>query len=175
MHNEHCLLVAAQGFIFLLPYFLSSSALSEEQRKLAAIQAPKTRIAVLPFENISPDPNDSYFADGLTEELITVLSQIKGLRVIAKTSVSRFKGTDKGVSQIGSELRVGSILEGSVRKSANKIRVTVQLIDVASEEHLWVSQYDRDLNDIFLIQSDIAKKVSDELRVNACTLGRETR
>jgi adenylate cyclase len=129
------------------------------------IQPLKTRIAVLPFENISPDPNDSYFADGLTEELITVLSQIKELRVIAKTSVSRFKGTNKGVSQIGSELRVGSILEGSVRKSANKVRVTVQLIDVASEEHVWVSQYDRDLNDIFLIQSDIAKNVSDELRV----------
>jgi TolB-like protein/class 3 adenylate cyclase/Flp pilus assembly protein TadD len=129
------------------------------------IQGLKTRIAVLPFENISPDPNDSYFADGLTEELITVLSQIKGLRVIAKTSVSRFKGTDKGVSQIGSELRVGSILEGSVRKSANKIRVTVQLIDVASEEHVWVNQYDRDLSDIFLIQSDIAKSISDELRV----------
>jgi adenylate cyclase len=129
------------------------------------IQAPKTRIAVLPFENISPDPNDSYFADGLTEELITVLSQIKGLRVIAKSSVNRFKGTDTGVSQIGSELRVGSILEGSVRKSANKIRVTVQLIDVTSEEHVWVSQYDRDLDDIFLIQSDIARNVSDELRV----------
>jgi adenylate cyclase len=129
------------------------------------VQGLKTRIAVLPLENISPDPNDSYFADGLTEELITVLSQIKGLRVIAKTSVLRFKGTDKGVSQIGSELRVGSILEGSVRKSANKIRVTVQLIDVASEEHVWVNQYDRDLSDIFLIQSDIAKNISDELRV----------
>jgi TolB-like protein/cytochrome c-type biogenesis protein CcmH/NrfG len=129
------------------------------------VQASKTRIAVLPLENISPDPNDSYFADGLTEELITVLSQIKGLRVIAKTSVSRFKGTDKGVSQIGNELRVGSILEGSVRKSANKIRVTVQLIDVASEEHVWVNEYDRDLDDIFLIQSDIAKNVSDGLRV----------
>jgi adenylate cyclase len=129
------------------------------------IQVLKTRIAVLPFENISPDPNDSYFADGLTEELITVLSQIRGLRVIAKTSAIRFKGTDKGVSQIGSELRVGSILEGSVRKSGNKIRVAVQLTDVASEEHVWVSQYDRDLNDIFLIQSDIAKNVSDGLRV----------
>lgn len=129
------------------------------------IQGLRTRVAVLPFENISPDPNDSYFADGLTEELITVLSQIKGLRVIAKTSVSRFKGIDKGVSQIGSELRVGSILEGSVRKSANKIRVTVQLIDVASEEHVWVNQYDRDLDDIFLIQSDIAKHVSNGLKV----------
>ncbi|HUK51018.1 MAG TPA: adenylate/guanylate cyclase domain-containing protein [Terriglobales bacterium] len=125
----------------------------------------KTRIAVLPFESISPDPNDSYFAEGLTEELITILSQIGGLRVIAKTSVSRFKGTQKGISQIGSELRVGSIIEGSVRKSENRIRVTVQLVDVASEEHVWANQYDRDLNDIFLIQSDIAKNVSDGLRL----------
>ena len=138
----------------------------EETSKQEQIQGLKNRIAVLPFENISADPNDSYFADGLTEELITVLSQIKGLRVIAKTSVSRFRGADKGVVQIGNELRVGSILEGSVRKSANKIRVTIQLIDVASEEHVWVSQYDRDLDDIFLIQSDIAKKVSEGLRVN---------
>jgi uncharacterized protein (TIGR02996 family) len=150
-----------------VPMNLYQVVLSSQETPMTQgqIQGLKTRIAVLPFENISPDPNDSYFADGLTEELITVLSQIRGLRVIAKTSVSRFKGTDKGVSQIGSELRVGSILEGSVRKSANKIRVTVQLIDVASEEHVWVSQYDRDLNDIFLIQSDIAKNVSDELRV----------
>ena len=150
-----------------LPMNLYGIVLSGEETpaSLDQVHGLKTRIAVLPFENISPDPNDGYFADGLTEELITVLSQIKGLRVIAKTSVSRFKGTEKGISQIGSELRVGSILEGSVRKSANKIRVTVQLIDVASEEHVWVNQYDRDLNDIFLIQSDIAKNISDELRV----------
>lgn len=129
------------------------------------INDSKNRIAILPFNNISPDPNDGYFADGLTEELITVLSQIKGLRVIARTSTSRYKGTDKGISLIGSELQVGSILEGSVRKMGNKIRVGVQLIDVASQEHLWADHYDRDLSDIFSIQSDIAKHVSDELKV----------
>jgi TolB-like protein/tetratricopeptide (TPR) repeat protein len=129
------------------------------------INDSKNRIAILPFNNISPDPNDSYFADGLTEELITVLSQVKGLRVIARASTSRYKGTDKGISQIGSELRVGSILEGSVRKSATKVRVTVQLIDATSEEHVWANQYDRDLSDIFSIQSDIAKHVSDGLKV----------
>jgi len=117
---------------------------------------------------MSPDSNDEYFADGLTEELITVLSQVKGLRVIARTSVDRYKGSDRGVKEIGRELRVGSILEGSVRKSANKIRVTAQLIDVVSEEHIWADKYDRDLDDIFLIQSDIAKHVSNELKI---TLG----
>lgn len=119
----------------------------------------------MPLRNISSDPNDEYFADGLTEELITVLSQVKGLRVIARTSVSRYKGTDRGVKEIGSELRVGSVLEGSVRKTANKVRVTAQLIDVASEEHIWADKYDRDLDDVFLIQSDIAKHVSEELRI----------
>jgi TolB-like protein/lipopolysaccharide biosynthesis regulator YciM len=125
----------------------------------------KTRIAVLPFSNISPDPNDSYFADGLTEELITVLSRVQGLRVIARTSASRYKSTNKGIAQIGGELQVGSILEGSVRKSGNRIRVTAQLIDVTSQEHLWADQYDRDLSDIFSIQTDIAKHVSDGLKV----------
>jgi adenylate cyclase len=122
----------------------------------------------LPLQSISPDPNDEYFADGLTEELITVLSQVKGLRIIARTSVSRYKGTDRGVKEIGNELQVGSVLEGSVRKSANKVRVTAKLIDVASEEHVWADKYDRDLDDIFLIQSDIAKHVSDGLSI---TLG----
>lgn len=150
-----------------LPMNLYRIVLSRQdrQKNQGQVQGLKTRIAVLPFENISPDPNDNYFADGLTEELITVLSQIKGLRVIAKTSTNRFKGTDTGVFQIGSELRVGSVIEGSVRKSANKIRVTIQLIDVVSEEHVWVNQYDRALGDIFLIQSDIAKNVADGLRV----------
>ena len=135
------------------------------QESFVPVYALKSRIAVLPFSNISPDPNDSYFADGLTEELISVLSQVQELRVIARTSTSRYKGTDKGISLIGSELQVGSILEGSVRKSGNKIRVAVQLIDVTSQEHLWADHYDRDLSDIFSIQSDIAKHVSDGLKV----------
>jgi adenylate cyclase len=122
------------------------------------------RIAVLPFENISPDPNDSYFADGLTEEIISVLSEVQGLRVIAKTSVNRYKGAGKSVAQIGSELQVAFILEGSVRKAGNKIRVGAQLIEVESQEHVWTSRYDRDLDDIFSIQSDIARQVTDSLR-----------
>jgi TolB-like protein/Flp pilus assembly protein TadD len=125
----------------------------------------RKRIAVLPFTNISPDPNDGYFADGLTEELITTLSKVHGLRVIARTSISRYKGTEKGVAQIGNELQVGSVLEGSVRKSGNKIRVTAQLIETAAQEHVWADQYDRDLSDIFLIQSEIAKHVSEQLSI----------
>ena len=128
----------------------------------------RNRIAVLPFTNISPDPNDSYFSDGLTEELISALSEIQGLRVIARTSVNRFRGGTKDAAQIGDELQVSFILEGSVRKSGNRVRVTTQLIDVATQEHAWSNLYDRNLDDVFMIQSDIAMNVADSLKV---TLG----
>ncbi len=117
------------------------------------------RIAILPLANISYDRNDEYFADGLTEELIDMLSQVKGLEVIARTSVMSYKKTDKKISEIGKELRVGSIIEGSVRKAGDKIRVSVDLIDVNSEGRLWSSRYDKNLDDIFAIQSDIAARV----------------
>ncbi len=122
--------------------------------------APRERLAVLPFVNISPDPNDEYFADGLTEELITKLSEVKGLKVIARTSVMNYKKKEKSVSQIGRELEAGSIIEGSVRKAGNRIRVTVQLVDSRTEEYLWASNYDKELDDIFAIQSDVASKVA---------------
>jgi adenylate cyclase len=123
----------------------------------------KNRIAVLPFANISPDPNDEYFADGLTEELIANLSLVPGLKVIARTSTIGYKKTEKKVAAIGKELGVGTVVEGSVRRAANRIRVTVQVIDVATEEHLWTEKYDDDLDDIFAVQSDIATKVATSL------------
>jgi adenylate cyclase len=125
--------------------------------------ADKSRLAVLPFANISPDPNDEYFADGLTEELIANLSLVSGLKVIARTSVLGYKKTEKKVAAIGRELGVGTVVEGSVRRAANKIRVTVQVIDVATEEHLWTAKYDDDLDDIFAVQSEIATKVATSL------------
>ncbi len=124
-----------------------------------------TRLAVLPLSNISPDPKDAYFADGMTEELITVLSQVQGLRVIARTSVEPYSKRDKSVAQIARELRVGSVMEGSVRMARDRIRVTVQLINGKTEEHLWSEKYDRRLDDIFEIQTDIAKQVANSLRV----------
>ncbi len=126
----------------------------------------KSRIAVLPFVNISPDPNDEFFADGLTEELIASLSLVKGLKVIARTSVMGYKRKEKMVSEIGRELGVGTVVEGSVRRVANRIRVTVQVIEVASEEHLWASKYDDDLDDVFAVQSDIATKVAASIPGN---------
>jgi len=124
-----------------------------------------TGLAVLPFANISPDPKDEYFADGLTEELITVLSQIRDLRVIARTSVMQYKSASKPVSRIGAELDVSTVLEGSVRKSGNRLRVTAQLIDVGSQGHVWAATYDRELDDVFAVQADIAKQVGEALKI----------
>jgi adenylate cyclase len=124
-----------------------------------------TRLAVLPLANISPDPKDEYFADGLTEELISALSRIQGIRVIARTSVLGYKASPKSVAQIGSELGVGSVLEGSVRKAGDRVRISLQLIDVASQEHAWAETYDRQLADIFAIQSEVAESTAKAIRV----------
>jgi adenylate cyclase len=128
-------------------------------------QLDKRRVAVLPFANMSPDPNDEYFADGMTEELIDRLSQVKQLKVIARTSVMSYKKKDKKAGEIARELLVGSLVEGSVRKAGNRVRVTVQLIGAGTEEHLWSSHYDGFLDDIFAVQSEIAEKVAGELKV----------
>ena len=125
----------------------------------------KNRVAVLPFANMSPDPNDEYFADGMTEELIGRLAQVKSLRVISRTSVMKYKGEKKGALDVGRELNAGSLIEGSVRKAGNRVRVNVQLIDGGTEEHLWSSHYDGSLDDIFAVQSEIAEKVAGELKV----------
>ena len=127
--------------------------------------AHRQRIAVLPFENISPSPGDAYVSDGLTEETISTLSKITGLRVIARTSVLRYRGSHRGIAEIGRELGVGTVLEGSVRKMGDKLRVTVQLIDSGTEEHLWAEDYDRRMEDVFEVQKEIATKVAEELRV----------
>jgi len=123
------------------------------------------RIALLPFANISPDPADEYFADGMTEELIDRLAQVKSLKVIARTSVMSYKKKEKKVSEISRELEVGTLVEGSVRKAGNRVRVTVQLISAGTEEHLWSSHYDKDLDDIFAVQSEIAESVVEALKV----------
>ena len=126
---------------------------------------PRDRIAILPFANMSPDPNDEYFADGMTEEIISTVSGISGLNVISRTSVMHYKKTEKTLKEIGRELEVGSVLEGSFRKAGNRIRVTTQLIDVAADRHLWAQNYDRNLDDVFAVQSDIAKQVAEALKI----------
>lgn len=123
------------------------------------------RVAVLPLKSISPDPKDEYVADGLTEELIAVISRIKGLRVISRTSMGQYQGTTKSVRQIGSELEVDAVLEGSVRKAGDQVRITMQLIDVGRDEHRWAESYDRRLENVFAVQAEVAEATARMLRV----------
>ena len=128
------------------------------------------QLAVLPLSNISPDPGDGYFADGLTEELIAVLSQVRGLSVIARTSVMPYKTAPKSVAQVGAELGVDTVLEGSVRKAGNRIRITLQLIDVPTQRHVWANSYNRELDDVFAVQTDIAERTAEALRLELSTV-----
>jgi adenylate cyclase len=125
----------------------------------------RSRVAILPFRNMSSDPGDEYFAEGMTEEIISTVSKIRELTVISRTSVMRYRNLSVPIGQIGQELKVGSVLEGSVRKAGNKIRITAQLIDVKSDGHLWSQSYDKELADVFAIQGDIAEQIAGSLKV----------
>ena len=123
------------------------------------------RIAVLPFASYSPHSEDAYFAEGMTEELIASLSKIKDFRVVARTSVSRYRETTKPITVISRELGVGTILEGSVRKAGEKVRITAQLIDGLTEDHLWAERYDLDVGDVLEVQAEIARRASKALEL----------
>ena len=123
-------------------------------------------IVVLPFDNMSPDPNDAYFSDGLTEEIITQLSYLRSLRVISRNSAMVLKNTEKDTRTIGKELNVGYVMEGSVRRSGKDLRITAQLIDAATDTHLWAETYARELEDVFEVQADIALSVADAMRAS---------
>jgi len=122
-------------------------------------------IAVLPFENVSADEEQDYFCDGMTEEIINALTHVEGLRVIARTSAFFFKGKDVKVQDVGKELNVETVLEGSVRKSGNRLRITAQLINVADESHLWSEKFDREMEDVFAIQDEISLAIVEALKV----------
>ena len=146
-------------------YKVARTWLGEGSELSAAGPDAEHHLAVLPLSNISAEPADAYFADGLTEELISVLSQVPGLGVIARTSVMPYKTAPKSVAQVGAELAVESVLEGSVRKAGNRIRITLQLIDVATQRHIWASSYNREVDDVFAVQSDIAESTAEALRL----------
>jgi len=130
----------------------------------APVDKETPSIAVLPFINMSRDEDNEYFADGLSEELLNVLTKIRGLRVASRTSAFSFKGKDVDIPTVAQKLNVATVLEGSVRKSGKRVRITAQLIEVASDSHLWSETYDRELEDIFAVQDDIAQSVVKELR-----------
>ncbi|HEY3128913.1 MAG TPA: guanylate cyclase [Acidobacteriota bacterium] len=122
-------------------------------------------IAVLPFVNMSPDKENEYFSDGMTEELISALARIEGIRVASRTSVFRFKNKPQNVRDIGKELNVGAVLEGSVRKAEGRLRITAQLIDVAAGHHIWSETYERKLKDVFAVQNEISRALAERLKI----------
>jgi adenylate cyclase len=136
-----------------------------EQTASLPVVFDRRRVAVLPLVNLISDPEEEYFADGITEEIISAISRVRELEVISRTSASRFKKTTKRAGEIGRELNVGTLLEGSVRKAGNRVRIAVQLIDANSDKHLWAENYDRTLEDVFSIQSEIAQNVASMLKV----------
>ncbi|HEX8490883.1 MAG TPA: hypothetical protein VF626_07695, partial [Chthoniobacterales bacterium] len=142
--------VSAAAGIFLLP-------------RASARKLDKS-IAVLPFDSFSEDKENAFFADGIQDDILTNLSKIGDLRVISRTSVMPYRGKEKNVREIGKALGVSTLLEGSVRKDGNRVRVNVQLINAANDEHIWSEVYDRDLTDVFAIQTDLAQKIAKELQ-----------
>jgi TolB-like protein len=130
-----------------------------------AADEPEKSIAVLPFVNLSSDPEQEFFSDGLSEELLNLLAQFPGLRVAARTSSFQFKGQNQDIADIAKTLKVANILEGSVRKSGNKLRITAQLIQADNGYHLWSKTYDRELTDVFVIQDEISAAIGEALKV----------
>src|SRR5688572_2279516 len=121
-------------------------------------------IAVLPFDSFSEDKENAFFADGIQDDILTNLSKIGDLRVISRTSVMPYRGKEKNVRDIGKALGVATLLQGSVRKDGNRVRVDVKLINAVNDEHIWSEVYDRDLTDVFAIQADLAQKIAKELQ-----------
>ena len=136
------------------------------------IRHPVTNgIAVLPFENLSPDPDNAYFADGMQDEILTRLASIADLKVISRTSTEHYQSKPRNLREIAKQLGVANILEGSVQKAADQVRVNVQLVNAQTDSHLWADTYDRNLTDIFGVESEIAKRIAESLQ--AKLTGRE--
>src|SRR5438067_8346228 len=132
----------------------------------SALAIVEKSIAVLPFENLSRDPDNAYFADGIQDEILTRLAKIADLKVISRTSTQHYKSAPENLSEIAQQLGVAHILEGSVQKSGDAVRVNVQLIKAANDSHLWADTFDRKLTDIFSVESEVAKAIADQLRVH---------
>jgi serine/threonine protein kinase/tetratricopeptide (TPR) repeat protein len=142
-------------------------------RELSPPSPEKPSIAVLPFDDLSPEKDQEHFCDGLAESIINVLTKVQDLRVPAKTSSFSFKGKESTIQEIGERLKVDTILSGSVQKSGDKVRISARLVNVADESHLWAEQYNRDLSDVFAVQDEIAMAIVEKLKVNLVGEDRE--
>jgi TolB-like protein/DNA-binding winged helix-turn-helix (wHTH) protein/Tfp pilus assembly protein PilF len=155
-------------FVLLTAWLVFKLTRTQPHSAAARFSAPIRSLAVLPLQNLSGDKNQEYFADGMTDELITDLGQMSALRVISRTSVMRYKQTSKTLPplpQIGRELGADAIVEGSVFRSGNRVRITAQLIDARNDRHLWARSYERDLRDVITLQDEVARDIADEVRI----------
>ena len=169
--SRHKVLVSL-FFLFIFAAVAAGLWYRSASRAREPAQSGIPAIAVLPFRNLSDDAANEYFSDGLSEELLNVLAQNRGLRVAARSSSFQFKGKNVELKDIGKQLKVSTILEGSVRKSGNRVRISAELVNVADGFQLWSETYDRELNDIFAVQDDIARSVGDALKIKL--LGEKT-
>src|SRR5437879_3491520 len=164
-HRAHVRWAAVAVALLLLGAIVGGTFFFWSRRTPTISAAPDKTIAVLPFENLSDEKQNAYFADGVQDEILTDLAKIADLKVISRTSVMQYKsGLARNLRKIGEELGVAHVVEGSVQRAANKIRVNAQLIDARNDGHLWAQTYDRDLADVFAIQSEIAKAIADQLQ-----------
>jgi TolB-like protein/DNA-binding winged helix-turn-helix (wHTH) protein/Tfp pilus assembly protein PilF len=171
-HNWRRLALASAGLAAIVATFFALNVGGLRDRLLTAVGARRTlplpkieSIAVLPLENLSRDPEQEYLADGMTDELITDLGKVGALRVISRTSVMRYKGTKKPLPEIARELNVDALVEGTVLRSGNRVRVTANLLDANADRHLWAETYERDLRDVLSLQSEVARAITNEIQI----------
>jgi TolB-like protein/DNA-binding winged helix-turn-helix (wHTH) protein/Flp pilus assembly protein TadD len=170
-HNWKRAVLASAGLVAVVAALLAFNVAGLRERTLRGVRAVREpplqiqSIAVLPLENLSGDPQQDYFADGMTEELITNLGKIGALRVISRTSVMRYKGTKKPLPEIARELNVDALVEGTVLRSGNRVRITANLLHAPTDRHLWAESYERDLGDVLTLQSAVAQAVAREIKV----------
>jgi len=160
------MVMAACGAVLAVVAVLAALNVGGWRDRLLGRAAPQRieSLAVLPLANLSGDPQQEYFADGMTEELTATLGKLSALRVISRTSVMRYKKTDKPLPQIAKELNVDALIEGSVRRAGDRVRITAQLIQGATDRHLWAESYERDLRDVLALQSEVAQAIANEIR-----------
>jgi TolB-like protein/class 3 adenylate cyclase/Tfp pilus assembly protein PilF len=163
-HSARIRWAATMAALFALAVIVAGIAMFSRNHVRSTLAAPEKSIAVLPFENRSRDPDNAYFTDGIQDEILTRLSKIADLKVISRTSTQHYKSAPENLREIARQLGVANILEGSVQKSGEAVRVNVQLIKAANDSHLWADTFDRKLTDIFSVESEVAKAIADRLR-----------
>jgi len=152
------------GLIFIGRYSARNTANAARTEAATGSSIPQKSIAVLPFENLSDDKNAAYFADGIQDEILTKVASIADLKVISRTSTAKYKSKPEDLKTVSKQLGVATVLEGSVQKAADKVRVNVQLIDARADSHLWAKTYDRDIKDVFAVESEVAQEIADSLQ-----------